>query len=241
MKEDAIDPRMERFIRYVEGDLGQAERAAFEAELSADPALRADVDAARQTIGGLRTLGEERLRIELKAADAEGKAPGSSTMARWWWAAAAVLVIGALTWRLLPSRSTPQELAEEFQLIEPGLPVLMSGEASRMDAIMNAYKQDDLEASERLIEQALTATPGNDTLTYFSGVIAMRKGQLGTAERDFAQVGKSSIFHDRARYQRAILSLQQGDVDAARAGLGDLAKARDPQVSTHARDLLKRL
>lgn len=236
-----MDLRMERVIRYVEGELGPNERAAFEAELSADPALRADVQAAQQTIGGLRALGEERLRSELKAADAEGSAPGSSAIARWWWAAAAVLVIGALTWWLLPSRSTSQELAEEFQLIEPGLPVLMSGEASRMDAIMNAYKRDNLEASERLIQQALIATPRSDTLTYFAGIIAMRKGHSDVADKDFAEVGETSTFVDRARYQRAILWLQQGDVDAARTMLGSLTQARDPQVSTRARDLLKRL
>lgn len=236
-----MDPRMERVIRYLEGDLGPAERVAFEAELSADPALRADVEIARRTIGGLRALGEERLRSELKAADAQGDASSSSAPAQWWWAAAAVLVIGALAWWLLPSRDTPQEIAEEFQLIEPGIPVLMSGKASRMDAIMNAYKRNDLDASERLIDQALMATPGNDTLTYFAGVIAMRKGQPGIADKDLAEVSETSIFHDRARYHRAILSLQQGDVDAARTMLGILAQARDPQVSARARDLLKRL
>ncbi|MBV6406100.1 MAG: hypothetical protein GFGODING_02885 [Flavobacteriales bacterium] len=236
-----MDPRMERVIRYVEGDLKPTDRAAFEAEVLADPALRADVEAARRTIGGLRTLGEERLRSELMAADAEGDTHGTSAIARWWWAAAAVLVIGPLTWWLLPSRSTPQELAEEFRLIEPGLPVLMGSEGSRMDAIMNAYKQDDLDASERLIEQALMATPGNDTLTYFAGVIAMRNGDYGIADREFSGVGETSIFRDRARYQRAILSLRQGDVDAARSRLGNLAQSEDPHVSKRARGLLKRL
>lgn len=236
-----MDPRMERVIRYVEGDLGAVDRAAFEAELSADPDLHEDVEAARRSIDGLRALGEERLRSELKAADARGNAPGSAAITRWWWAAAAVLVIGALTWWLLPSRDTSQEMAEGFQLVEPGLPVLMGGEVSRMDAIMNAYKRDDLDASEELINKALLATPGNDTLIYFAGVIAMRKGQPTLADKDFAEVGETSIFHDRARYHRAILSLQQGELEAARTLLKSIAQARDPQVSVRARDLLKRL
>lgn len=236
-----MDPRMERVIRYVEGELDLAERAAFEAELAADPALHADLEAARQTIGGLRTLGEQLLRNELKAADAQADASSPSAPNRWWWAAAAVLVIGALTWWLLPSPGTPQELAEEFRLNEPGLPVLMSGEASRMDAIMNAYKQDNLDESERFIEQALMATPGNDTLTYFAGVIAMRRGNSGLAYENFDEVGETSIFHDRARYHLAILSLQQGDVDDARTLLKTIVQARDPQVSVRARDLLMRL
>lgn len=125
MKEEALDPRMERVIRFVEGEMDAAERAAFDAELSADPALCSDIEAARRTLGGLRDLGEERLRQEFKDADKESVGAVASIGARWWRAAAAVLVIAGMVWWLLLSRTTPKELADEFQLNEPGLPVLM--------------------------------------------------------------------------------------------------------------------
>ena len=89
---------MERVVRFVEDEMDAAERVDFEKEMADDPSLRSDVDAARRAIEGLRTLGEERLRQELKNADAEvAGAPGASRT-RWWWAAAAVLLLGGLAW-----------------------------------------------------------------------------------------------------------------------------------------------
>ncbi|HNO06636.1 MAG TPA: hypothetical protein PKK49_15220, partial [Flavobacteriales bacterium] len=75
---------MERVVRFVEDEMDTAERVDFEKEMADDPSLRSDVDAARRAIEGLRTLGEERLRQELKNADAEvAGAPGASRT-RWW-------------------------------------------------------------------------------------------------------------------------------------------------------------
>ncbi|MCC6577255.1 MAG: hypothetical protein IT228_07930 [Flavobacteriales bacterium] len=235
--EQEPDPRLERVIRYVEGDLSTAERTAFEADLAADPSLGEDVEVARRTIGGLRTLAEERLRQELKAADADtdAKVGGRRT---WWWAAAAVLVVGIGSWWEL--RDTPERLAEEFTVEEPGLPVLMGGE-SRMDAIMNAYKQGDLDASRQLIAQALSSSPGNDTLIYFSGIIAFRRSEFREAADVLEQLDATSVFHDRARYHRAIALLRLGEADAARNLLQATTMATDPQLSTRARRLLDRL
>lgn len=240
MEED-LDPRMERVVHYVEDEMDAAERVVFEKEMADDPSLRSDVEAARRTIGGLRTLGEKRLREELKAAEAEFRRSTASSRSRWWWAAAAIVVLGGLGWWLAPTRSTPQELAEEFNLEEPGLPVLMGASPRTMDAIMNAYKLGELDVSVRLIEQALAAAPGNDTLSYFAAVIAMRQGRIETALEGFAALDTASVFSERARFHRAIGLLRKGELGAAREVLQHAAQAKDPQVSARARELLDRL
>lgn len=61
--------RMERVVRYVDGDMDGAERVAFEAELAVDPALQDDMRSARTTLTGLEALTEERLREKLRAVD----------------------------------------------------------------------------------------------------------------------------------------------------------------------------
>lgn len=232
---------MERVIRYVEGDLDAGKLMAFEADMAADPALKEEVEAARRTIGGLRTLGEERLRAELKAVDVgiTDRAPGGSR--RWWWAAAAVLVLGGLTWWLTADRSTPQQLADEFALTEPGLPVLMGTSPRTMDAIMNAYKQENFGTARRLLGLALERDPQNDTLQYFNGVLEEREKGCASAEVWFAHVPDSSVFAAKAVYNSALCALRHGDLSRAREGLGRVLKMSDTQLSAKARDLLLRL
>ncbi len=241
MKEEEIDPRMERIIRYEEGEMDAAERGAFEADLAADPVLRADLEAARRTIGGLRTLGEERLREELRSADKEDAARTVSGIARWWWAAAAIIALGGLLWWLMPSRTTPQQLADEFMLAEPGLPVLMGTSPRAMDAIMNAYKQEDPGTAQRLLKAALEDDAGNDTLRYFRGVVEGRLTGCAAAEMWFAQVSDASAFAAKARYNEALCAIRSGDLSRARELLGKLDGMGDAQVAARARDLLLRL
>ena len=241
MKEEAVDPRMERVIRYVEGDLDAGERLAFEADMAADPALKEEVEAARRTIGGLRTLGEERLRAELKAADEQVTERAAGGTGTWWWAAAAILVLCGLAWWLVPTPSTPQELAAEFAIIEPGLPVLMGTSPRTMDAIMNAYKQENFGTARGLLELALERDPQNDTLRYFNGVLEEREKGCASAEVWFAHVPDSSVFAAKAVYNSALCALRHGDLSRAREGLGRVLKMSDTQLSAKARDLLLRL
>ena len=243
MEENEMDLRMERAIRYVEGDMTAFERAEFEAELRADPLLRSDMEAARKTLGGLRHLGEERLRSELKEADriliGEG---GATTGARgWWWsAAAALLLVGLGTW-WFSNRDTPDRLASEFAIRDPGLPVLMGQTPRAMDAIMNAYKQDQFLAARSMITEALVTQPGNDTLTYFLGVVEMQLDNSNTAVQAFAGLNAKSVFRIRGDYHRAICALRDGKLSEARTLLQQVAASNEPQLSAKARDLLERL
>lgn len=240
---DMNDRPTDLALRYVEGELDAQELARFEKALLSDPELRAEVDAARQVIRGLKSMGEEDLRGRLREADAELSSRAKTALLRsrnpWWrWAAAAVLVLGAGLW--WTQRDTPQRLAAEFALEERGLPVLM-GADSRMDEIMNAYKQGDLATTEQLIEQARATSSDNDTLAYFAGMVAMRQGLHTHAVKELVQVDASSVFAERAGYQLAIASLNRGDVTAARILLDALTQSRDPQLAVRARDLLDRL
>jgi hypothetical protein len=242
MEEHTNDPRMERVIRYVEGDMDAGERVAFEAELANDPALGADLAVAKKTIAGLHALGEDALRRELRDAEAELDSvdpPGRSR--RWWWAAAAaVILIGSGTWWLL-ANETPQYLAKEYALIEPGLPVLMSTEGGTLDAIMNAYKQDELTTAHTLLTEALRSEPYNDTLVYFMGIVEDRQGNDEVANDLFERVPATSVFAARAHYSAAIIALRSGDVELARTELDHVGSSADVQLSAKSRELLARL
>lgn len=238
--EEMPDERMQRVVQYLEGDLDATERAAFEREVEGDHALRSDMDAARKTLFGLHALGEVRLRRTLSNADTELDGGTRTGSTRWWWAAAAVLLIGASAW-LMMQRDTPQQLATEFAYTEPGLPVLMGTSPGAMDAIMNAYKQEDFGTARRLLAVAVEQDPQNDTLQYFNGVLDHREDRCDSAERWFSQVPATSVFAAKARYNLALCALKSGDLARARDLLGHTAEQKDAQVSAKARNLLLRL
>ncbi len=240
MEEQENDPAMERTIRYVENDMDVVERAAFEQELAKDPAMQANLHAVRSTIAALQDLGVERLRKQLSSADAELDGTGAGALRKWWWAAAAVVLLGGLGWWLIPGE-TSQALAEHFAIKEEGLPVLMSTDPRVMDAIMNAYKQDDLATADQLLERAILQDPANDTLLYFTGVVMDREKKYQQAEAAYARVPGGSVFALRAMYRGALCALQENKKDQARVLLQRVAAGTDAQLSQRAEDLLERL
>lgn len=241
MEEYTNDPHMERVIRYVEGDMDAGERVAFETDLEGDPSLRADLAAAKKTLAGLQTLGEDALRGELRDAEAELESVSSPARSKkWWLAAAAAILIGLSTWWLMPNE-TSQLLAEEYALIEPGLPVLMGTDGGTLDAIMNAYKQDELQTARALLTETLNNAPPNDTLIYFMGIVEDRQGNGEVANDLFQRVPASSVFVARAHYSIAIIALRNGNVELARTELHHMESGPDAQLSARARELLSRL
>ncbi|MBK7083868.1 MAG: hypothetical protein IPH53_04070 [Flavobacteriales bacterium] len=157
-----------------------------------------------------------------------------------WAAAAAVFVSIAGSWWFTKGE-TLQQLADEFAIVEPGLPVLMGTSPRAMDAIMNAYKQEDFGTARRLLSVAVEQDPQNDTLQYFNGVLDQRVDRCDSGERWFSQVPATSVFAAKARYNLALCALKSGDVSRARELLGRIAELKDAQVSAKARDLLLRL
>ena len=101
----------ERLIAYVDGELGAQDRAAFEAEMAADPELAAQVAAHRRlaesVAGAYAPILEEpvppRLAPLAGAANDRGRRPGLAQ----WAAMAACLALGVLAGRTLWPQQGP--------------------------------------------------------------------------------------------------------------------------------------
>lgn len=235
-----MDPRLERTIRYVEDDLSAMEREAFERDLQQDEQLQEELATVRSTLGALRQLGEDRLRAQLRGMNDAPTVKGGGSGRGVWWAAAAVVLLVAGWWGW-SGLHADERLAEEFAFQEPGLPVLMGPSQLRMDAIMNAYKQDDLITAARLIHDALASSPGNDTLLYFQAVVTERGGDHRSASEQFKAVPAHSVFVDRAAYQIAVIHVRNGDRGQAKVLLEQLRQSADAPVADRAARLLERL
>ncbi len=238
----ADEREIDRFDARMFGDMPQAEIQAFDHELEQDVEMRQRYDAYLKAVkavevrSGAGRSDREQLRAELSKVDRE---LDQRRPQRWWWAAAATVAVGlGALWMLLPNK---QDLFAEFALPEPGLPVLMSSASDhRIEEIMNSYKLERYEEAEKLLADALTEAPENDTLRYFAGVVAQRLHGCEAAMEHHGLVARSR-FAERARYQMALCQLQAGDTALARAQLDALQAATDHQVRDFSRRLRDRL
>jgi hypothetical protein len=187
----------------------------------------------------------ETLRERFKAIDDELDARPSAvrSIIRPWmgWAAAAAVLISIVGALWFTKGETPQQLAKEFAITEPGLPVLMGTSPRTMDAIMNAYKQEDFAVAAGLIDASLERDPMNDTLNYFAGIVAMRMDDCSGAGAHWSVLVSTSEFASRALYNEAICKLRAGDEVGAGVLLNRVIATKDAQLSAKARDLLPRL
>ncbi|MBP7449803.1 MAG: hypothetical protein KA817_07190, partial [Flavobacteriales bacterium] len=159
--EEINEQEQDRFEARYFGTLPEAESVAFDAELARDAVLKERYELFVLSVRGIRSVdaleppgtspassgqsaGRAGARRSMRAIDEELDALPPvvrSILQPWmgWAAAAAVLISIAGAWWFTKGE-TPQQLAEEFAITEPGLPVLMGTSPRTMDAIMNAYK-----------------------------------------------------------------------------------------------------
>ncbi len=260
--EEINEQELDRFEARYFGTLPEAEAAAFDAGLSCDAALKERYDLFVLSVRGIRAVdalgppgtspanalaaaGRAGARRTMRAIDEELDARPTfvRSIIRPWigWAAAAAAVLSIAGSWWFTKGETLQQLADEFAIVEPGLPVLMGTSPRAMDAIMNAYKQDDHGTARRLLMMAVEKDPQNDTLHYFNGVLECREEGCASAEVWFTHVPASSVFAAKAQYNLALCALRSGDLSRARHLLAPVVRMKDAQVSAKARDLLLRL
>lgn len=246
------EQEQDRFEARFFGTLPEAEAAVFDAELARDSVLKERYALFVLSVRGIQSSGKvlkntkaEILRERMRAIDVELDAHPTvvRSIVRPWmgWAAAAAVFIALAGALWLMKGETPKQLAEEYAIAEPGLPVLMGTSLRTMDAIMNAYKQEDFAVAAGLIDAALKGDPMNDTLNYFAGIVAMRMDDCNGAGAHWRVLPGTSEFSSRALYSEALCRLRAGDVVGAGDLLDRVSATKDVQLAAKARDLRTRL
>lgn len=249
--EDLNEQELDRFEARFFGTLQEDDAAAFDADLERDASMRDRYTLFGLSVRGIRSVsssvgppqaGDLRKRFRSIDRELEAEAPLRTLFRPWMgWAAVVLVLLGGagLWWSGGPD--SPQELALEFTVPEPGLPVLMGASPRAMDAIMNAYKQDDMSVASALLDAALLADGANDTLNYFRAVVYERAGDEQAARTSYGKVPVESVFHVRALYRSALLLLRSDDITGARSALDPVAASDDQLLAAKARDLLDHL
>lgn len=205
---------IEKIEQYLEGEMNQAERVAFEAEVDENAELRQVMAAYNGSLFVIEQDIENNLRHQLQSWAAEDKAvqPAASrsgakivtmrTMALRWAAAASILLV--IGW---------------FTMVQ-------TGKGLSDEALFAA--QYDLPQAQAALRGAAAEHP------LAAGAAAFDAGDFQTAQTFFEQIFSQDEYYAEAQYLLGHIALQQKDYDRAIAGFNRAAERRDPKVSEKA-------
>jgi tetratricopeptide (TPR) repeat protein len=126
---------------------------------------------------------------------------------------------------------------------DPGLPNYMGKSASvDLSEAMFHYRKGDFEKAYSAIESVKKAHPNNDTVQYYSALIAFENGERDHAVKQFESITKSrSAFADRAFYFIGVNASELNQLSKACKIFKTLAKCEDEFVRDAAKSHYQQL
>ena len=214
----------ERIDRYILGEMSDAEKMTFEAEISSDPELRKEYELQREI-----ALAVQRVHLKKYIRDIENRAKNArnrriKTISSWSIAAAVacVCVIGVdMKW------SSDLSDASMLCYVQTGEPISRS-EGEIDELISKAYQYigetdleiatNNLDKAETLIEEKLRVEPATEEEKYRREILLMQKEDID--------------------WYRTLIMMHQGKIFKSRKALMNIAKS-DSRYAKQAIEILK--
>lgn len=233
MNKGALDrDRFEAMEAYLLGTMPQAERARFEQELAASPALRAELELQREHIRAVELGGMDRLLKEIGHEGRVSERRSTPWTAYLKYAAAVALLLGVAVWAFMRPTAHERIFAAHYTA-DPGLPVAMgaSDDHAFHDAMV-AYKLGDLAEARNAWTALLHSDPHNDTLRYYIASAALAMGDAAAAIPAFEELADGhQAFAAKARWYLLLAYVRAGEVAKAKG----VALDDDPVYGERAR------
>ena len=130
-----------------------------------------------------------------------------------------------------------EEIVLYSMFSDPGLPNYM-GNSARVDLseAMFYYKKGDFEKADVAIKSVKKAHPNNDTVQYYSALIAFENGERESSVQQFESFSKSrSTFSDRATYFIGVNATELNQLSKAYHIFKTLSRSEDEFVRAAAK------
>jgi len=227
-----------RIEAYVLRTMSAESRDQFQAEMSRDNHLSAEVELFQTLLLASKKAGLERQLNKLHSASSDKPV---ISMKFWIGIAAGLALLIAATFYLTRPGAEEQLFAAHVS-VDPGLPVPMSAtiEYDFYDAMVD-YKSEDYDACLRKWNQLLQLDLTNDTLQYYIASAHFNKKEYPAAIEGYQSVLRSSDsdFRDRAEWYLVLSYLTTGKHDAI-AEIADSTHSEYRERITQIRDQLKK-
>lgn len=229
----------ERIEQYLSGNMDADARQAFEAEVSADPKLREEVNLQRRLIAAVEISGFGE--VDKTSSDMRIEKLTAKRSKSWFYAAAAIaaLVFSYMGWRFFkPDDTGKTDLYATYFYPDPGLPVAMDMDTATyvFNEGMVSYKEGDYQRAIKTWNALSPSAVGSDTLRYYIAMAQLNDGDLTHAAKALhtLMAGGNTAFHERAVWYLALIRVKEKDYPAAISLLKQLNDSEDARQLLHA-------
>ena len=217
----------EEIERYLDGEMTDQEKLAFEQRLTNEPLLKQEYDVLNSVVNQVQNSKREELKSLLQKADLELddkpiNRPSGVLFWRYAIAASITLMISLSIFYYYNSKVDNREkLVAAYWQKDKGLPVLMDENSNAsLDNAMTAYKSGNYDYAFSQLE-ALTQT---DTVLYYEGLCSFELKKDATTYIKPVAENSSSVFQAKAKYYLLLLYIKADKkVDAVKL-LNELLK-----------------
>jgi hypothetical protein len=221
---------LEEIERYLDGEMTDQERLAFEQRLTTEPLLKQEYDVLSSVIKQVQNSKRDELKSLLQKADLElDDKPVSQPKGILFWryaiAASITLMIGLSVFYYYNSKVDNREkLVAAYWKKDNGLPVLMDEKSNAsLDNAMTAYKGGNYDYAFSQFE-ALTQT---DTVLYYEGLCSFELKKDATTYIKPLAENNRSVFQSKAKYYLLLLYIKADKKQDAINLLNELLKDTD--------------
>lgn len=214
--EDIPQEEWEQIENYVRNTMPSAEKAAFEAGLSNDPALQRKVNNMRLLLMGLNEgvlhTKLESFHEELPQAAGQRKISRGLSPFKTWLAAASILLLAGIGgWLLLGKGNSNERVFAAYFKPDPGLITAMSATDNyAFERAMIDYKKGDYPAAIQTWDSLQKEQPANDTLRYFLGAAHLANDNSKAALPYLQASAAAGFFKDDAVWYLGLALLKEG-------------------------------
>ncbi|GCC52771.1 hypothetical protein SanaruYs_30100 [Chryseotalea sanaruensis] len=232
--------------RYLEGNLSEQERTAFEERLLHDEMLRLQVDDMKVIRAGIMLASRNATLQSLKQLENTLPSIETKVISFWsntWLQAAAVLLIGIVAYVLWPVNSIEQKLFATHFEVYPNVisPTVRGGEANDSTLRAKAFRAYDQKKYEEAIELFLNISEKDEGILFYLGNCYLANGQVEKALPVFEKVlNEYDIFDEQAEWYLAVCFLKMEERERATQALKKVV-ARNSAYKEKAQTILDKL
>ena len=236
---------------YVEGELDEAGRKHFEAELSSnrDLALEYNLEQDMEKILSQEDLLDFRAKCMLAQDEvnlSERKLVKVVQFTRkYWYAAASFLLIALIAGSLAlfnPGGYSAEKLFKMYYKSGETVGISRSGNVNMVEALRYFSKNDFLTA-ENLFEKILVRDPGNIAVMYYAGVSNIEIKDYPKAIQLFENIihNGDNLYTENAEWYLGLSHLAAGQVDQANEIFTEIASLPGHYYSEEAKSILEKI
>jgi len=236
---------------YVDGELDDAGRKNFEAELSVnrDLALEYRLEKDLNNILAQDDLLDQKAKCllaqnELNLSSKKFVKVVQLTR-KYWYAAASVLLIALITSGLFlvnPGGYSAEKLFKMYYKSGETIGISRSGNVNMVEAL-RYFTKNDFQTAEGLFDEVLAKDPQNIAVMYYSGISNIEIKNYPKAVQMFESIinDNDNLYKENAEWYLGLTHLAAGQIDQANSIFRKIALAPGHYYSNDAKSILEKL